>query len=272
MIIEQETSRYNVDTYKAIEGSFSGAYDSVSDAPVVLKPDLVVTISGCFSMVLLAGMCALTYIKENSILWLVVGIACLMSIAYIVFKHNKNDKLYKKNNTKGSQKFDYNAEYISLFPKDLPEKMTATDLTREIAPMQNKQTKVVYNNAIRGLVSKLNAINNPQDILCKNVNSYGELMAQPRKRYYFKAENDKFIAYDADFMNPRGELVIDAADVISYGPSPEYDLAKYLKNGGKVSNYGIIIEIKTGLEDNLYLEAMQNDLDKIKKVLGKRTK
>ena len=167
----------------------------------------------CISILLVSGMCILTYFKLKSIWWLIIGIAVGLCTGFVIYHHLKTLKKYKEANSRGSKRFDYKAEYVSLFPSGLPEKMPATDLTREIAPMQNRQSRDVYNNAIRDLITTLNSVNNPNDLLCKNVNTYGSLFAQPRRRCYVRQEDGKFVVYDADFMNPKGELIIDQSDL-----------------------------------------------------------
>ncbi len=269
MITEQSTSRYEVRPRSVIENSFSSAYESSTDAPVVYPPNLAVTISACISLLLGAGMCILTYFKLKSIWWLIIGIAVGLCTGFVIYHHLKTLKKYKEANSRGSKRFDYKAEYVSLFPSGLPEKMPATDLTREIAPMQNRQSRDVYNNAIRDLITTLNSVNNPNDLLCKNVNTYGSLFAQPRRRCYVRQEDGKFVVYDADFMNPKGELIIDQSDLLSFGPASAFDSIK-LPKGSKSTQDVWYIEIKTGEDENdrLYLEAHSKDFDAMKKLFG----
>ena len=271
MITEQSTSRYEVRPRSVIENSFSAAYESSTDAPVVYPPNLAITISSCISILLVSGMCVLTYFKLKAIWWLIIGIVVALFTVLVIYRHLKAKKKYDEANSRGSKRFDYKAEYVSLFPADLPDKMPATDLTREIAPMQNRQSRDVYNNAIRDLITTLNSVNNPNDLLCKNVNTYGSLLAQPRRRCYVRQEDGKFVVYDADFMNPKGELVIDSADVLSFGPASAYDAAKFSK-GSKSGQDSWLIEIKTGDgdSDRLYLEAHAKDYEAMKKLFGAR--
>lgn len=269
MIIEKETSRYLVSPERLIENSFSRAYDSASDAPVVSPPDLSVTVTSCISMALIFGMCFLTAIVKNDAKWYAIGAGFVLIAVYIVYKHIKKLKTYKDANSEGTKKYDFKKEYESLFPAELPEKMPASEMAKKIAPLQGKQKKDLYNNAIRDLISSLNSKNNPGDVLCKNLSLYGELMTQPKRRYYFTPEDGKFVIYDADFMNPRGELVCDAEDILSFGTYANYP-SKIGVNGIKVSQDSVVIEIKTGDGDDarLYLEAHSNDYDRLKKMLG----
>lgn len=269
MITERETSRYEVCPQKIIESSFSGAYDSASDAPVITKPDLAVTVTSCLSMLIIFGMCVLTGVHlKNNIIWYIIGVIFLLVPFYIIYKHIKKSAEYKKANSVGAKRFDYKAEYLSIFPQDLPEKMPASEMAREIAYLQGKQKRDMYNNAIRDLISTLNATNNPNDIMCKNLTVYGSIMNQIKKRYYIKSEEGKIIIYDADFMNPRGELVCDSGDIISFGSVSEYPGLK--ASGAKVSQDATVIEIKTGdtEKDRLYLEVHGKEYERLKKLLG----
>lgn len=271
MITEKKTTRYEVNTRKYIEESFSEAYESSTDAPVVYPPSKAILITSIISILLISGMCVATYFVKNSIVWLIVGIVAFLAIFLLLYRHLKALKKYNAANSSGSQRFDFKSEYLSLFPQDLPDRMSATDLTREVAPMQNRQKQDVYNNAIRNLITALNRVNNPGDVLIKNINTYGEFFSQPRRRYYIKAEDGGFVIYDANFMEPSGEIVADADDVISFGASSEYDLQKYIK-GSKVSQSAVVIALKTGegADDVLYFEALGSDLERIKKLLGSK--
>ena len=269
MITEKKTTRYEVNTRKYIEESFSEAYESSTDAPVVYPPSKAILVTSIISILLISGMCVATFFVNGSVVWLIVGIVAFLAIALLVYRHLKALKKYKDANSRGSRRFDYKAEYLSLFPQDLPDRMSATDLTREIAPMQNRQKLDVYNNAIRDLISRLNHVNNPGDILIKNINTYGEFFSQPRRRYYLKAEDGKFVIYDANFMEPKGEIIADADDVVSFGASSGYDVQKISK-GSKVSQSAVVIALRTGEGDDgiLYFEALGSDLEKVKKLLG----
>lgn len=271
MITERETKRYIVCPKKLIENSFSNAYDNASDAPIVVKPDVAVTVFSCISMVIIVGMCLLTAFSEEKIstMWLGVALAAAVLTGYIIYKHFAKLKAFKDANSEGTKKYDFRAEYLGLFPQELPEEMPASQLAKTLAPMQNKQKKDMYNNAIRDLISKLNSKNNPNDILCKNISLYGDIMTQTKRRYYITGDEGKIIVYDADFIDPRGELVCDPEDVLSYGVYANYP-SRINSAGAKVSQDAIIIEIKTGNDedDRLYLEAHANDYDRIKKLLG----
>ncbi|MCR5694533.1 MAG: hypothetical protein K6G89_06130 [Clostridia bacterium] len=271
MITEQETKRYEVSPERAIENSFSGAFDSISDEPVVSPPEKSVLVSSILSMLLISGMCTLTFVDDRAqIVWLIVGILAFAVIGFIVFRYIKALKKYEKATSQGSQRFNYKQEYVSLFP-ELPDRMNAGELTKAIAPMQNKQRRDVYNNAIRDLITKLNTVNNPSDVLCRNLSTYGNLFAQPRRRCYIKSEDSKIVIYDADFSAPRGELIIDPSDVLAYGEPDSFEyISEVKKTGNKISSDAILIAIKTDEEGGrLYIESHANDLLKLKKILGK---
>lgn len=256
-----------------IENSFSGAYDTLSDAPVVSPPEKSVMISSVLSMLLVAGMCVLTYYVSNWTAWGwgLVGALALAAIGLIIYRYIKALNKYKNANKAGSKRFDYKEEYMSLFP-ELPGRMNASELTKAIAPMQNKQSRDVYNNAIRDLITSLNAVSNPSDILCRNLSTYGELFAQPRRRCYIGSRDSDIIIYDADSIAPRGELVIEASDIIGYGEPDTFGdkINDVKKSGTKISSDAIIIAIKTDENGGvLYIESHSSDLDKLKKLLGR---
>lgn len=274
MITEQQTRKYEVNTYKTIESSFTGAYDSISDAPIVNPPQKSVTVSGIISMVLVAGMCVLTFYHTDWKAW-GWGVAAGLSLAAIVLivrRYMKALKKYQEANSAGSKRFDYKEEYMSLFP-ELPGRMNASELIKTISPMQNKQSRDVYNNAIRNLMTALNTVNNPQDILCRNLTTYGDLFSQIRKRCYI-GENDssEIVIYDSDCLDPKGEIVVESSDIIGYGEPDTFGdkLAAIRKAGVKISSDAIIVAIKTDDEGGvLYLETHSNDFEKLKKLLGR---
>lgn len=270
MITERETKRYNVKPYSFIENSFNSSYDYASDAPIVHKPDKGVLISGCISFVLIAAMCALTWKELGKNSWLIIGCAFLALPIYLIYKYLKNLKTYNAANSAGAEKFDYKAAFMEFIPTGLPEEMPAADLTTKIAPFQGKLQKDIYNNALRDVITKLNQVNNPNDILCKNLTLYGDLMSQQKRRYYMCGEDGKIVVYDSDFSCPRGELVIDEDDVLSFGDSSKYNLSPYIKGNIKVSQDSYAVEIKTNDDGRLFLEVNSREYDKLKKLLGAR--
>lgn len=274
MITEQETRKYEVNTFKTIESSFTGAYDSITDAPIVNPPQKSVTVSGVISMVLVAGMCVLTFFSSSWKQW-GWGVAAGLSLAAIVLiirRYLKALKKFQEANSAGSKRFDYKEEYMSLFP-ELPGRMNASELIKAVSPMQNKQSRDVYNNAIRDLITSLNTVNNPQDILCRNLTTYGDLFSQLRKRCYIgeNGSND-IVIYDSDCLAPRGELVVEPSDILSYGVPDTFGdkLAGVRKAGVKISSDAVIVAIKTDEEGGvLYLETHASDFEKLKKLLGR---
>ncbi len=276
MVTEKYTEKYKVYPQKLIESSFSTAYDSNNAAPVVYKPDTVVTVTGCISLALAVGMCVLTWAtnEKKPIIWLIIGALFLFFIFLVIKNHFKKLNEYKKVNSKGADKFDHKAEYMSLFPQELPNTMNAYDFLLEVAKMQGKQKNDVYNNAIRNLITKINKVNNPDEILCKNLTLYGNVFDQLKHRYYFTQDGGDIIVFDSDFQNPRGEIVFNADDVVAFGEPAGFDLSKVTKNNVKLSSDSLIIAIKTGEGENdvLFLEAHAKDSEKIKKIVGSKKK
>lgn len=276
MVTEKYTEKYKIYPQKLIESSFSTAYDSNNSAPVVYKPDTVVTVTGCISLALAVGMCVLTWAtnEKKPFIWLVIGALFLFFIFLVLKNHFKKLKEYNKVNSKGADKFDHKSEYTSLFPSDLPASMNAYDFLLEIAKMQGKQKNDVYNNALRNLVTKLNKVNNPDEILCKNLTLYGNVCSQQRHRFYLSQDGGDIILFDSNFQSPSGELVFTADDVVAFGDPGSFDLSKIMKNNVKLSSDSLIIAVKTGEGEDeiLYLEAHAKDADKIKKIVGSKKK
>lgn len=275
MIIEKETERYKVYPKKLIDSTFTSAYDSNNDAPVVMKPDLIVLIFSIFSLLLIVGMCALTWYHERSgkaaYIWLCIGAIFLVFIFTTIKKYVKQLKLYKNDNSKGAVKYDTKSEFSDLFPSDLPNSMTAADFALKINGLVGKQKKDVYNNALRNLITKLNKINNPDDILCKNLSLYGNIMDRLKQRFYITIDDGKLVVYDAAFQNPKGELIIDIEDIVKYDEASEFDTSAISKSGIKASNDGILIEINAGEgNENIFLEIHSKDFERFKKMIKTR--
>ena len=107
MIIEKDTERYKVNPKKLIEKTFTSAYDSNNDAPVVYKPDAGVTVLSIISLILIVGMCVLTWYTvkteakevsegKSAVIWLVIGAVFIFFIVTTIMKYMKQLKAYKK--------------------------------------------------------------------------------------------------------------------------------------------------------------------------------
>lgn len=149
----------------------------------------------------------------------------------------------------------------------MPEVTHAMELQRKVSPLMGKQTDVTYIAALRQINEKLASKNNPEDLLCKMISTEPEVFKQPKRRLYLKADAGSLVFYDADFMNPIGEIVCDLDDVVGYGDYAKYPNKFNNPGGGKIRPESIILEIKDE-KHNLFFEFRTEDYDALKKILG----
>ncbi len=269
MIIERDTDRYIVSPYDMITDVFESAYSDEQSGPLITKPYLPVTISGTVSMLIIATMCLMTYFsngKEN--IWLILTIVFGLFPVIFFRKYCKQLSEYKKFNSIDNSKYVVKKEFEALFGNDLPSKMNAAEFLRIVAPLAAKPVVAksnTFKDAVRFLVNALNLKNNPSDLLCKNVTSYGKVMPQTRHRYYIKKEDNSYVFYDQDFMNPSGEIVCDDDDIVSFGKFSSYP-SSINKSGGKINPDSIIVEVNAGSEEKIYFEINGKEYDKAKKL------
>lgn len=270
MIQEQKTRRYTVNPKKMIDDAFESAYSDGQDGPVVRKPDLAVTITGILSMLIVTGMYLATFIAKGKSdkLWLILMAVCLAITLFIIYKYIKNLNAYKKHNSTDNSKHAKKVEFFSLFGDTLPEEMEAAEFLKIVTPLATKPA-VIQKNTFKGtvfqLVNMLNTKNNPSDLLCKNMTVYGDVLSKTRHRYYVRKEDNKFIFYDQDFMNPAGELVCDEKDVLSYGRFSAYP-SSINTSGGKIHQDSYVVEIDAGNDVKIYFEINGRETEKVKKL------
>ncbi|MBQ8828447.1 MAG: hypothetical protein IJZ90_04865, partial [Clostridia bacterium] len=208
MIIERDTQRYTISTSRMISDAFESAYSEDQDGPIVAKPDFAVTVCSTLSMLILFAMCFMTYLsKGKETMWLVISVIFLILPVYFFYKDFKKLAQYKAVNSVDTSKHAAKKEFESLFGENLEEKMSAASFLRVVAPLASKPAimkNYTARDGVRFLVNALNVKNNPPDLLCKNMTSYGKILSQTRHRYYVKREDSNFIFYDQDFMNPAG--------------------------------------------------------------------
>ena len=270
MIQENQTKRYIVNPKSMIDAAFENAYTDGQDGPVATKPDIAVTITGVLSMLIVTGMYLLTYIEKgkNDKLWLILMAACAAIAVFVVYKHFKALKAYKDYNSTDNSKHGKKMEFFALFGNDLPAEMPAADFLKTISALATKPAviqKPTFKGAMFQLVNMLNSKNNPQDLLCKNITVYGNILTQARHRYYVKKENNSFVFYDQEFMNPAGEIVCDEKDILSYGRFTAYP-SSINKSGGKVHQDSFVVEVDAGNGERIYFEINGRENEKIKKL------
>lgn len=270
MLQEKETQRYKVNPKAMVDAAFENAYTDGQDGPAITKPDLTVTVFGVVSMVIMAGMYVATYISKgkNDNKWLICLAICAAITLYIVYKYLKNYKIYKNYHSKDNSKYAKKQEFISLFGEDLPEEMNAIDFLEQISSLTTKSAVVqsqTYKTGVLQLSNSLNSRNNPPDLLCKNMTTYGKYLTQTRHRYYIKKEDGMFIFYDQDFMNPTGEIVCEEKDVLSYGRFSAYP-SSINTSGGKIRPDSFVVELDAGNGEKIYFEINGREDEKVKKL------
>ncbi|MBE7065507.1 MAG: hypothetical protein E7384_06840 [Ruminococcaceae bacterium] len=269
MIQESKTKRYIVYPKSLIDAAFESAYTDGQDGPVINKPDLAVTVTGVFSMLIMTAMYLYTFFEKGKSdkLWLILMAVCAAVTVFIVYKYFKNLKTYKNYNSTDNSKHAKKMEFFALFGDDIPEEIEASAFLKKVTSIATKPVvvqKPTFKGAMFQLVNMLNSKNNPSDLLCKNITVYGSVLTQARHRYYIKRENNTFVFYDQDFMNPAGEIICDEKEVLSYGRFSAYP-ASINKSGGKVHQDSYVVEIDAGDGEKIYFEINGREAEKIKK-------
>jgi len=274
----QDTDKYNIKPRLLISDAYETAYDSIVAETPQAPPDTAIFVSSITSLVMLSALFFYTYIHELSIksvqasIWTVLSVVCYGIIAFLVTKYIKSVKLYKQTAGTPDKRDRKKAKFMLLFDADnLPEEIPAGELLRKVSALSgNVNNDKITANALRRMSEFLTERNNPGDIMCKLVTTFGELFTQPKRRLYFKEDNDVLTFYDADFSKPKGEIICDVEDVVSFGTFDQYPLRINSSGGGKIKPEAIIVEIYDGTL-RLYFEFQSAHYDKIRKILpGKK--
>ena len=271
MINIKETERCHINPAQLIGDAFETAYTRYAEEQPVAPPDITMPIFTGISMGLLCILFFLTGIEyaNEKVTWFALAIVCIAFGAYSATKYIKKNKLYKNAAGKPSTIKSKREKFFSLFHKDgaeLPDSMLAGEMLKIISPINGKQNDQVNNNAIREISEELAQINNPSLMICKLVNPCG-IFDQPKRRLYFKEENGKYVFFDSDWMKPKGEIVCEEDDIVSYG---EY--AKYTginPAGGKIRQDAVIVEAQDA-EHHIYFEFQSESLPKLKKTFSSK--
>ena len=275
MITIKDTERYNIKPMELVGNAFETAYTRYAEEQPIAPPDITMPVFTGISMVLLCILFILTakeYPSEKTI-WYVLGVVCLAFGAYSATKYIKKRGLYMKAAGKPSTIKIKRAKFFSLFTKEedtLPESMLAGDMLKTVSPIIGKQNDQVNNNALREISEELVHINNPSYTLCKLINPVGQF-DQGKKRMYFKEENGKYVFFDADWMKPKGEIVCEEDDIVSFGGFTKYS-SSINTSGGKIRNDSIIVEVQDA-ENHIYFEFQSDNLQQLRKTFsGKKEK
>ena len=275
MIKVTQTSRYNINPKKIINDAFEGAFGRYVETLPVSPPDKPTMISGVLSMLLLILMFILTAnrYEEQATIWITLAVVCGALAGLIVYKFIKAQKEFLKSAGRPSTKDAKKKAFFALFTPDgtaLPEQMPAGELIRKVSPLVGKQTDEASNSALRAMSETQALTNNPEDVLCKLVTTFGDIFTQPKRRLYFRQEGGSLVFYDSEWMKPKGEIVCAMEDVASFGTFSKYPLRINSSGGGKINPDAVIVEIQDS-DHHIYFEFQNRDYDKLKKILpGKK--
>ena len=164
--------------------------------------------------------------------------------------------------------------FFNLFGgmETIPEITLAATLQDRVRPLLGKQRDQIYNTALRSVSEELVLVNNPSLSMCKLITPLKEVFTQSRHRFYFKEEDGKFIFFDSDWMNPKGQIVCDTGDVVSFGKYTNYANSINSASGGKIRPDAVILEIQDE-SGHIYFEFHQSEYDALRKRLpGKKEK
>ena len=275
MIQIKDTERYNINPMELIGDAFETAYTRYAEEQPVAPPDLAMPIFTGISMALLCVLFILTGLEypDEKITWFVLAIVCVAFGVYSAVKYMKKRKQYRSAAGKPRTIKSKREKFYSLFLKDgkeLPESVLAGEMLKTVSPIIGKQNDQVNNTAVREISEELARVNNPPLTVCKLVTPCGEKFNQPKKRLYFKEENGKFVFFDSDWMKPKGEIVCDEDDIVSFGEYSKYSGIN--PSGGKIRPDAVLVEIQDA-ENHIYFEFQNDSLPQLRKAFsGKKEK
>lgn len=273
MIHFDDTKQYTVNPREMVASAFDSSYSRYSDTQVAPKPDKSTMVCSVISLVFIIFMFILTSMRytQEKVLWFVLSIAMLVIIAYIIYKYWKKLQEYRKASGKPSTINAKRLEFYKLFVKEgegLSAEMNASELQDIIRPHLSRQYDIVANTALRTISEELVTVNNPELPRCKNITQFEERFTQNRNRFYIKSQGGKYIFFDSDWQDPKGQIEFDESDLISYGKYSQYQGVSY-QGSGKIRPDSIIIEMSYG-EGSAYFEAIDSDYEALKKMFPGR--
>ena len=275
MIHVEETKQYNVRAQGVLSNAFERAYSRYADTQEAAPPDAATMIFSVISFVLVIAMLLLTaynYPKET--IWYLLAGLFAFFIGRVVYRYILARKEYLKAAGKPSTISQKKVAFFNLFGgmEEIPEITTAADLQNRVRPLLGKQKDQIYNTALRTISEELVTVNNPNLPMCKLITPLKEVFTQSRQRFYFKEENGSLIFFDADWMNPKGQIQCDMNDVLSFGKYTNYTGSINSSVGGKIRSDAVILEIQ-GETGSVYFEFHQDEYDTLRKRLpGKKEK
>lgn len=271
--VNKNTSKYNVNPRYMISDTFEDGYKRFANEQVAAPPDKVALIATALSFVLLIAILILTSFtyKDQFYVWLALAALCVILLLRSVMKYTKARKEYLKAAGKPTTISKKRKRFYSLFSdgenlSDLPNVMSAGEFLPIVARLMGKQEEQLYNGVLRTIHEKLAAINNPNLPMAKIITPFGDVFNQTKRRLYVVEEDNKLIFFDADWMNPKGEIVCDMENLVSFGRFSQYPSNINSAGGGKIKPDSVIIEIKDET-NHIYFEMVSDLYNYVKKML-----
>lgn len=271
--VNKNTSKYNVNPRYMISDTFEDGYKRFANEQVAAPPDKVALIATALSFILLIAILVLTSFtyKDQFYVWLALAALCVILLLRSVMKYTKARKEYLKAAGKPTTISKKRKRFYSLFSdgenlSDLPNVMSAGEFLPIVARLMGKQEEQLYNGVLRTIHEKLAAINNPNLPMAKIITPFGDVFNQTKRRLYVVEEDNKLIFFDADWMNPKGEIVCDMENLVSFGRFSQYPSNINSAGGGKIKPDSVIIEIKDET-NHIYFEMVSDLYNYVKKML-----
>lgn len=275
MIRVEETKQYNVSAQEMLSDAFERAYSRYADAQEAAPPDTVTLVFSMISLLLVIGMLLLTLHRyPGEYTWYLLIALFVFFFGRMIFRYWKARKEYLKAAGKPSTIAQKKHAFFSLFGglEAIPTTATAKELQDKVRPLLGKQSDTIYNTAIRSVAEDLIHVNNPELPLCKLITPLEEIFTQPRQRLFLKAADNQLIFFDSEWQMPKGQIVCDLADVVSFGRFPQYASCINSAGGGKIRQDAVILEIRDE-EKHLFFEFAQQEYTTLRKILpGKKEK
>ena len=271
--VNEKTSKYNINPKQMIVQAFDESYARYANEQVAAPPDKVSVIATCISFVLLIAILILTSFTypDQFLLWYGISGVCVILLARSVFKYVKARKEYLKAAGKPSTINKKRKKFFFLFSEsenlgDVPNVMSAGSFLNIVSKHVGKQEETIFNAALRSIYEDLAEKNNPSLPVAKIVTPFGYVFNQAKRRFYLVQENGKLVFFDAEWMNPKGEIICDMADVVSFGRFSQYPSSINSAGGGKIKPDSVIIELKDS-DNHLYFELISDQYQVVKKML-----
>lgn len=271
--VNKKTSKYNVNPRYIISDTFEDGYKRFANEQVAAPPDKVALIATVLSFVLLIAILMLTAAtdKKQFYVWILLSGLCAILLIRSVLKYVKARNEYLKAAGKPTTINKKRKKFYSLFSEgenlsDLPNVMSAGEFLPIVARLMGKQDEQLYNGVLRSIHEQLAAINNPNLPMAKIITPFGDVFNQTKRRFYIAEDDNKFIFFDADWMNPKGEIVCDKEDVVSFGRFSQYPSSINSAGGGKIKPDSVIIEIKDDA-NHIFFEMVADSYSLVKKML-----